>query len=97
MRDLLDGLEGILQRIDQLVHSAAKDADGKAGEAGEEVSASLSEARERLEEVERDLQQTLKRAATEAGRYVEDHPWPAIALAAAAGFAVGVLLASRRK
>jgi len=96
MRELLDGLEGIVQQIDQLVRSVAAEAGAKAGEAGEQMSASLRSARERLEDIEQDLKHTLKGAAKSTGRYVEDHPWPAIAVAAAVGFVVGALLASRR-
>lgn len=96
MRELIDGLGDIVQQIDQLVRSVAGGVGEKAGEAGAQMSDSLRSARERLEEVERDLQHTLKRAAKGTGRYVEDHPWPVIALAAAAGFVAGALLASRR-
>jgi|SRR5579862_6299831 len=96
MRELIDGLASIVEQIDQLVRSVGGSAGAKAGEAGAEMSASLHAARERLEEVERDLQHTLKRAAKSTGRYIENHPWPAIAIAAAAGFVVGALLASRR-
>ena len=88
MRELIDGLESIVQQIDQLVRSAAGGVGAKAGEAGAELNAGLRAARERLEDV--------KRAAKNTGRYVEAHPWPAIAIAAAAGFVVGALLASRR-
>lgn len=96
MRQLIDGLESIVEQIDQLVRSLAGDATAKAGEAGAQMSASLHSARERLQDIERELQHTLKRAAKSTGRYVEQHPWPAIAMAAAAGFVVGALLASRR-
>jgi len=96
MRELLDGLESIVQQIDQLGRSVAGGLGAKAGEAGEEMSASLQSARERLEQIEQDLKHTLKHAAKSTGRYVKDHPWPAIAIAAAAGFVVGALLASRR-
>jgi ElaB/YqjD/DUF883 family membrane-anchored ribosome-binding protein len=96
MRELIDGLEGIVQQIDQLVRSVAGGMGEKAGEAGAELNEGLQAARDRLEEIERDLQHTLKRAAKSTGRYVERHPWPAIAIAAAAGFLVGALLASRR-
>ena len=96
MRELIEGLESVVQQIDQLVRSVAGEAGAKAGEAGEQMSASLNVARERLEDIEQDLKRTLKRAAKSTGRYVEDHPWPAIAIAAAAGFVLGALLASRR-
>ena len=97
MRELIDGLESVVRQIDQLVRSAAAGAGAKAGEAGAEVNASLRSARKRLEDVERDLQHVLKGAAKSTGRYVEAHPWPAIAIAAAAGFVIGALLASRRE
>jgi ElaB/YqjD/DUF883 family membrane-anchored ribosome-binding protein len=96
MRELIDGLESVVQQIDQLVRSVAGDAGAKAGEAGEQMTASLHAARERLEDIEQDLKHALKGAAKSTGRYVKDHPWPAIAIAAAVGFVVGALLASRR-
>lgn len=97
MRELIDGLENIVHQIDQLVRAVSDGAGAKVGEAGAQMSENLRAAKECLEEVERDVKHTLKRAAKDTGRYVEEHPWAVIAVAAAAGFVIGALLASRRK
>jgi ElaB/YqjD/DUF883 family membrane-anchored ribosome-binding protein len=65
------------------------------GEAGEKLSARLAEARERLEAVEDRVMTDVKRSARGADRLVRDNPWPAIGIAAAAAFLLGVLLSRR--
>ena len=96
MRELIEGLEGIVRQIDQLARTVAGGIGGRAEEMGEELTKTLRSARERLQEVERDLQHAVKGTARATDRYVRDNPWPAIAMAAAAAFVIGALLVSRR-
>jgi ElaB/YqjD/DUF883 family membrane-anchored ribosome-binding protein len=95
MRELIQGLDGIVRQIDQLTRMAADGIGSRAEDMSEELTATLRSARERLEEIERDLQRALKRGARSADRYAREHPWQAIAIAAAAAFILGALLVSR--
>ena len=95
MRELLQGLDGIVRQIDQLTRMVADGVGSRAEDMSEELTATLHSARERLDEIERDLKRALKRGARSADRYAREHPWQAIAIAAAAAFIVGALLVSR--
>ena len=95
MRELLQGLDGIVRQIDQLRHIVAAGIGSRAEDMSEELTATLRSAQERLGEIESDLQRALKRGVRSADRYAREHPWQAIAIAAGAAFIVGALLASR--
>jgi ElaB/YqjD/DUF883 family membrane-anchored ribosome-binding protein len=49
-----------------------------------------------LEDVLREIQEILKNEARDADRLLREHPWLALGIAAAAGFAVGMLAARRQ-
>ena len=81
--------------LEALLKGAAGAAAEQAGEAGEKLSAGLAQARERIEAVEDKLRDGVKHGARRADRYVHDNPWPAIGIAAAAAFLLGVLISRR--
>jgi ElaB/YqjD/DUF883 family membrane-anchored ribosome-binding protein len=91
----LNDLSRLIGDLEALLKGAAGAAAGQAGEAGEKLSARLAEARERLEAVEDRVVSDVKRSARSADRLVRDNPWPAIGIAAAAAFLLGVLLSRR--
>ena len=91
----LNELNKLVGDLEALLKGAAGAAAQQAGEAGEKLSAGLADARERLEAVEDNLVRNVKRNARRADRYVHDNPWPAIGVAAAAAFLLGVLLSRR--
>jgi ElaB/YqjD/DUF883 family membrane-anchored ribosome-binding protein len=95
MRELLNGLDTVVQRIEQLLRGAADGIERQANDVGDELATTLRETRERLEDIQRDLQRALSHTARTTDRYVRSHPWPAIAIAAGAALALGALLASR--
>lgn len=73
-----------------------------AGQTGEQIAAArakvherLKAAREQLADLERGLVDEAKAAAKAADHLVREHPWPAMGVAAAVGFLLG-LLTSRR-
>jgi ElaB/YqjD/DUF883 family membrane-anchored ribosome-binding protein len=91
----LNDLTRLIGDLESLLKGAAGAAAEQAGEAGEKLSAGLAEARERLEAVEDSVRDGVKRGARRADRYVHDNPWPAIGIAAAAAFLLGVLISRR--
>jgi ElaB/YqjD/DUF883 family membrane-anchored ribosome-binding protein len=73
-----------------------------AGQTGEQIAAARAKLEERIRtsrqqmaDWERGAVDTAKAAAESADRLVHQHPWPAIGVAAAVGFLLG-LLTSRR-
>lgn len=91
----LNEINKLIGDLESLMKSAAGAAAEQAGEAGEMLSAGLAQARERIEAVEDKLKDGVKHGARRADRYVRDNPWPAIGVAAAAAFLLGVLLSRR--
>lgn len=91
----LNDLNRLIGDLESLMKGAAGAAAEQAGEAGEKLSASLAEARERLEAVEDRVRIGVKHGARRADRYVRDNPWPVIGVAAAAAFLLGVILSRR--
>jgi len=80
----LHDLNKLIGDLESLLKGAAGAAAEQVGEAGEKLSAGLAEARERLEAVEDTVRDGVKHGARRANRYVQDNPWPAIGIAAAA-------------
>jgi ElaB/YqjD/DUF883 family membrane-anchored ribosome-binding protein len=91
----LNDINRLIGDLESLLKGAAGAAAEQAGEAGEKLSAGLAEARERLEAVEDRVRDGVKHGVRRADRYVRDNPWPAIGIAAAAAFLVGVLISRR--
>ncbi|MFO1504061.1 MAG: DUF883 family protein [Steroidobacteraceae bacterium] len=91
----LNDLNKLIGDLESLLKGAAGAAAEHAGEAREKLSAGLADARERLEAVEDKVRVGVKRTARDADRYVRDNPWPAIGVAAAVAFVLGVLVSRR--
>lgn len=91
----LNDLNRLIGDLESLVKGAAGAAAEGAGEAREKLSAGLADARERLEAAEDQVREGVKQGARRADRYVRENPWPAIGIAAAAAFLLGVLLSRR--
>jgi ElaB/YqjD/DUF883 family membrane-anchored ribosome-binding protein len=91
----INDLNKLIGDLESLFKGAAGAAAEQAGEASEKLSEGLAHARERLEAVEDKLMGGVKQGARRADRYVRDNPWPAIGVAAAAAFLLGVLISRR--
>ena len=94
-RQLIDDLRAVVADAEALVTATAHDAGDKARAARERASESVEHARQRIEELESGLRERADQAAEDASRYVREHPWQSIAIAAAAGVVLGVLLGRR--
>ena len=92
---LIEDLRTVVADAEALVAATAHDVSDKARSARERAAASLEHARERLEQLEAGLRERAQAAADEADRFVREHPWQSIGIAAAAGVVLGVLLGRR--
>ena len=90
-RQLMDDLRAIVEDAEALLKAAAGEADEKTEDVRSRAEGSIRAARERLQEIEEEV----RTRARDADHYVHENPWSAVAMAAGAGFIMG-LLASRR-
>jgi ElaB/YqjD/DUF883 family membrane-anchored ribosome-binding protein len=89
----LQQLWGEFEKIVRLTRAALGE---RADEAAGEVRDGLDQAHDRLASIEARVVRDLKHGARVADGYVRDNTWAAIAVAAAAGALIGVLLAHRK-
>jgi ElaB/YqjD/DUF883 family membrane-anchored ribosome-binding protein len=94
-RRLMDDLRAVVDDAERLVAETGDEAGAGAREARERVAESLEQARARLEALEADVRARAREAADDADRYVRQHPWQAVGVAAAVGFLVGLLVSRR--
>lgn len=94
--EVLAELERLIGEVDGLLRTGL----GRAGEgmqdAKERTDAILGQAREKLAELEKELEAQIHKRAQHADRYVHERPWVAIGVSAAVAFLLGCL-ATRRK
>jgi ElaB/YqjD/DUF883 family membrane-anchored ribosome-binding protein len=65
------------------------------GEADSVLQTALDQAKGKISQVEKVMQEQAEYAADETGRYVKRHPWTALAVAGSIGVVVGLLLTRR--
>jgi ElaB/YqjD/DUF883 family membrane-anchored ribosome-binding protein len=90
-------LRNIVDHAQALLEAISDEGDPGLSSLRERVAASIDTARVHLDEMQDDAQRTSEKAAAALERWVEENPWMAVAVGAAAGLAVGLLLASRRR
>lgn len=93
-----DQLFSQLKKVVEDLEGLATTASGSGAEYGaavaERLREALTSARDRIHELEQNLQRSAARGAKVADSYVHENPWTSIAVAAAIAFLVGAL--SRR-
>ena len=92
---LLSDLRAVVADSEELLKATAGDLDERAAAARARVQDSLKAARERLAEMDDEVMARIQDAAKATDRYVHEHPWGAVGIAAAAGLLVGVLVSRR--
>ena len=100
MRDetaqLMQELQQLWGEFEKLVRLARAALGERADETAGEVRDGLDQAHDRLASIEARIGRDLKHGARAADSYLRDNTWAAIAVAATAGFVIGVLLARRK-
>ena len=92
---LVADLKVVVADAEELLRATASTAGEKVGAARERIQASLATAKVKLTDAERALVDKTKDAAKAADEYVQDNPWQAVGIAAAAGLVLGVLISRR--
>jgi len=92
---LVDEFGTVLAEAEEMLKKAANETGEKAKDLRSQVEAKLLHAKLALQEIEGQAIDQAKAAARATDDYVHDHPWQAIGIAAAVGFAVGLLINRR--
>jgi ElaB/YqjD/DUF883 family membrane-anchored ribosome-binding protein len=92
---LVDDFGAMLNEAEELMKRASAETGDRAKDLRSQVEAKLLAAKLRLQELQGDAIDSAKAAARVTDDYVHDNPWRAIAVAATAGFLLGLLLNRR--
>ena len=92
---LVADLKIVVSDAEELLKATASLAGDKAAVARERIQASLASAKVKLGEAERVVLEQTKKAAKATDEYVNENPWQAVGIAAAAGFVLGLLIGRR--
>jgi ElaB/YqjD/DUF883 family membrane-anchored ribosome-binding protein len=92
---LMQDLRTVVSDAEELLRATAGQAGEQIRQARARAEESLRAARERLETIEDEVITHVRDSARAADRYVHDHPWGAVGVAASIGFLVGILVARR--
>lgn len=92
---LVADLRVLIGDTEELLRATASHAGEKASAARERMQVSLAAAKEKLADTEQALMLRTREAAQATDKYVQEHPWPAVGIAAGIGFLLGALLARR--
>jgi ElaB/YqjD/DUF883 family membrane-anchored ribosome-binding protein len=92
---LVADLKVVVADAEELLRATASQAGEKVSAARERIQASLASAKVKLSDAERALLEKTKEAAKVTDEFVQDNPWRAVGIAAAAGLVLGVLISRR--
>lgn len=92
---LMDDLRAVVAEAEALFGATAGHSGTGAREARDRVAGTLEQARARLERLDRKLHARVRETADDADRYVREHPWQSVGVAAAVGVVVGLLIGRR--
>lgn len=97
--ELGENLKQLVSDADELLAATAGSADSKTADLRKRIGATLKSAKDRLHDAQESVLAEAKAASQATDKYVHEHPWQSVGVAAAAGAIVGLLvglLASRR-
>ncbi len=92
---LVDEMANVLSDAEDMLKRAATETGERARDIRSQVETSLLKAKLKLQELEGQAVDQAKAAARATNDYVHENPWPAIGVAAAIGFALGLLMNRR--
>jgi ElaB/YqjD/DUF883 family membrane-anchored ribosome-binding protein len=93
--DPIGQLHKVLSELESLARSTAEQAGDGGAELIEQLKGTLAAARARIKETEQSLQREATQGAATADRYVHEHTWMSIGIAAAVAFLLGAMTARR--
>lgn len=89
---LVSDLRTLVGDAEELLKATASQAGEKIGVARQKIEQSLIEGKKALADAEQTLVKKSKECAEIADDYVRENPWSAVGVAAAVGFALGLLV-----
>lgn len=92
---LVTDFRAMVTDAEELLNATAGEAGGLATAARAKIEVKLRDARRKLTELEATLSTQAREAAKATDAMVQEHPWKAAGIAAAAGFLVGLLVQRR--
>jgi ElaB/YqjD/DUF883 family membrane-anchored ribosome-binding protein len=93
--DPIKQLHKVLSELEDLARSTAEKAGDGGADLIEQLKDTLAAARSRIKEAERSLQREAAQGAATANRYVHEHTWMSIGIAATVAFLLGAMTARR--
>ena len=92
---LMQDLRAVVTDIEELLKATAGEASDEVAKARIRAEATLSNAKTRLMEAEREIAGRARGAVRQADRYVREDPWPIIGVAAGVALVLTLLLDRR--
>ena len=89
---LVEDVKTLTKDVQELLSVTATSLSGKANEARDRVKSSLKVAQDKLGTYHEHAKAKGAEAAAATDEYVRDNPWNAVGIAAAVGFAVGLII-----
>ncbi len=93
--DPIRQLHKVLSELESLARSTAEKAGDGGADLIEQLTGTLATARARIVDAEKSLQREAAQGAAAADRYVHEHTWMSIGIAAAVAFLLGAMTTRR--
>lgn len=92
---LIDDMKAVIHHAEELLKATAGQTGDKIEDVRSRTTENLKAARRRLSEIQGGVVVRTKAAAKATDEIVHDRPWQSVAIAAAASFLIGMLIARR--
>ena len=92
---LIEEFKALVADAEALIKATAKDGSASVSKVRSKAEASLSAAKDKLEDLQDDLIEKGKAATQAADEYVHENPWKSVGIAAGVGLIIGLLMSRR--
>ena len=92
---LIEEFKALVADAEALIKATAKDGSATVSKVRSKAEASLSAAKDKLEDLQDDLLEKGQAATKAADEYVHENPWKAVGIAAGLGLIIGLLISRR--
>ena len=92
---LIEEFKALVADAEALIKATAKDGSASVSKVRSKAEASLSAAKNKLEDLQDDLLEKGKAATKAADEYVHENPWKSVGIAAGVGLIIGLLISRR--
>lgn len=89
---MADDFHKVVNEAETLVKAIGDEGGAQMNQMRDRLSGAVSAARDRLMSWEREAAEFTRRAAASTDQYVHENPWKSVAISAAVGTSVGILL-----